>query len=439
MTTLVCHFFSGLQKNPRLMRWAVICSTAHLLVFSVLAFSDKAHDLVVSQDAQEYLDLASNSLTQGIYSLDGVTASGKREPGYSGFIMAFMSAGIVTPHVTTVANLWPIIIVQILLYGLVCYQIARVAVGMFGNLSGWTSLLLMQATPIAVYQHMIRNECLTTLLLGLLWVQLACKWKTSPTLVTIFASALWLGLLGITKSIVVLFIPVLSLLIWIRLPVRLLKVALFFILALLPALAWTARNNAVFGMPIMGSIDGVSSLYRGNILPYHQISSPDNPDMPQEAQHALKLCKGDAEKYVWYKQAALTWLKENPIQYVKQCMYRIAAMFIDLYADHSISWWRYPFLLLVGNDQLFLTLLLLCSMTLLWRQKNFWIESAMLFFLFNIALYGAVYGEERYLHPAFFLLAPVHAWCIVEVLVPFIRSKLSKLQRRMVASPIGSH
>ena len=52
-------------------------------------------------------------------------------------------------------------------------------------------------------------------------------------------------------------------------------------------MAWTARNKAVFGLPIMGSIDGFSSLYRGNVLPFYQISSPDHPAMPEVATTAI--------------------------------------------------------------------------------------------------------------------------------------------------------
>lgn len=438
MNAMLSTFLAGLRHDPRLVRWAVIFSFAHLLVFSVIAVSGQAHDLVVSQDAQEYLELAANPLTHGLYSLDGVTLSGKREPGYSGFMMTFMAAGFVTPHVTTVGNLWPIIVVQILLYGFVCLRISRAAAAIYGNLSGWASLLLMQATPIAIYQHMIRNECLTTILLGLLWVQIACRWKNGPSLADVGIAALWLGLLGLTKSINVLFVPVLSLLLWIRLPVRLPKVALFFVLSLLPAVAWTARNNAVFGMPIMGSIDGVSSLYRGNILPYQQISSPDHPDMPLEAQVALKLCKSDGEKYRWYKQTAITWLKDHPVQYVKQCAYRTVAMFVNLYRKPDFQVWQYPFRLLVGNQLLFLTLLLLACTLRLWRQHSIWTEASVVFFLFSVVLYGAVYGEERYLQPALFILAPVHAWCIVEVLVPRLRAALNERQRRSATSPLAT-
>lgn len=424
MSQRLSAFFNSLRHDPKLARWALILASAHLLIFSALAVAGRAEDLVISQDAHEYLKLASYPVTDGIYTLDGVTPSGKREPGYSGFIMAFMATRLVQPHVFSVANLWPVIVLQILLYGLACYHVARVAAGLFGNLSGWVCLLLIQATPICVYQHMIRNECLTTILLAALWVAFATRWKNGPEWTTILTSALWLGLLGITKSVNVLFIPVLSLLAWIRLPVRLPKVAVFCFLSLLPALAWTARNKAEFGLPIMGSIDGFSSLYRGNILPYEQIPSPDNPAMPEVAQQALKQCKNDGEKYLWYKQAALAWLKENPVQYLKQCVHRTAAMFIDLYRKDEIPWWQYPFLLVVGNDQLFLTLLLLVCLVPLLRRQEFWIESSLLFFLFSIAIYGAVYGEERYLHPMFFLLAPLHAWCLVEWFWPWLRNRL---------------
>lgn len=140
--------------------------------------------------------------------------------------------------------------------------------------------------------------------------------------------------------------------------------------------------------------------------------------MPEEARRVLAACKDDGEKYLWYKAAALEWLKANPVQYVKQCVHRTAAMFIDLYRADDIPWWKYPFRLLIGNDQLFLTILLVVSVVPLWNLRDFWVESSVVFFAFNTAMYGAVYGEERYLYPSLFLLAPVYAWCLVEVWWP---------------------
>jgi len=413
-------FLEKQGSQPRLRGWIMLLAAVHLLMSGGLALSGRSDDLVIIQDAGEYIELAGYPLTHGIYSLDGVQSSGKREPGYSGFIMAFMAAGIVKPHVLTVANLWIIAAVQIVLYGWVCGLMARKLVPVFGAASAWLGLMIMQASPIAIYQYSLGNECVTTILLGLFAVEISSHWRHGPSWASVLRAALWMGLLGITKSVNVLFIPPLCLLLWWRTPARLHKVAAFFVLALLPALAWTARNKAALGLPVMGSIDGFSSLYRANIKPYYQISSPDHPDMPEEAKAALALSKTDAEKYVWFKKAALDWLKANPVQYVKQCLYRTAAMFIEVYRHADIPWWRYPFDLLIGNDQLWLTIVLVLCLVPLWRRQDIWVDMTVLFFLFSTAIYGAVYGQERYLHPAFFLLAPVHAWCLVEVVGPWL-------------------
>jgi len=432
MMTGMRAFLEKLGCPSCLRRWCVALTVVHLLVSAVLALTGRADSLVIIQDAGEYLELAGYPLTHGAYSLDGVQLSGKREPGYSGFIMLFMAAGLVKPHVFSVANLWIIVAVQILAHGWICARITRAVKSVFGAASAWLALMIMQASPIAVYQHSLGNECMAMVLLGLVLVEISQRWRHGPSWAVVVRTALWMGLLGITKSVNVLFIPVLSLLLWIRTPVRWPKVLAFFVVALLPALAWTARNKAVFGLPIMGSIDGFSSLYRGNILPYYQISSPDHPAMPEEAQKALAACKDDGEKYRWYKAAALEWLQAHPVQYVKQCLHRAAAMFIELYREEKIAWWRYPIVLLVGNDQLLLTLALLFCLVPLWRRQEIWIEVSMLFFLFSTAIYSAVYGQERYLHPAFFLLAPVHAWCLVEVILPWWQGWRS---RRAIKAP----
>lgn len=425
MIARVHRFLENQGRLPCLTRWAIALFAGHLIFFITLLLLGKADGWVIIQDSLEYLKLAAYPLTDGIYSLDGVQSSGKREPGYSGFIMAFIASGIVKPHVFTAANLWPVVVVQTALYGWICGMIVRHLATIFGGASAWVGLLIMQASPIAIYQYSMGNECLSTVLLGMVALEVSTHWRKGPTWGVVLRTALWLGLLGITKSVNVLFIPALSLLLWLRLPVKLPKMIVFFVIALLPALGWTARNKAVFGLPIMGSIDGFSSLYRANILPYYQISSPDHPAMPDEAKIAIAACKNDAEKYLWYKKAALDWLKANPFQYVKQCLHRTAAMFIDLYREDDIPWWRYPFALLVGNDQLFLTLVLLLCLVPLWRKQDIWVELSVLFFLFSTGIYGAVYGQERYLHPAFFLLAPVHAWCLLEVLLPWWKKRVT--------------
>lgn len=113
------------------------------------------------------------------------------------------------------------------------------------------------------------------------------------------------------------------------------------------------------------------------------------------------------------------------MQYVKQCIHRTAAMFIDLYREDDIPWWRYPLVLLVGNDQFFLTFLLLLCLVPLLKRQDIWVELSVLFFVFSTSIYGAVYGQERYLHPAFYLLAPVHAWCLVAVLLPWWKRRFT--------------
>ncbi len=400
------RYLQSLSQQPHLGRWALAFFLLHSLIFVGILISGHGLEIIVSQDSEEYLRMAAYPLTHGIYSLDGIHSSGKREPGYSAFISLFMVLKMVKPHVITVANLWPIIVGQLLLYAYTSWAVARAATKLFGGLAGFITLLLIQASPICVWQHTLRNECLTTCLLGLLWCEMAVHWKAGAPWPSIVRGSLWMGIVCITRSVNFLFIPVLAVLAWWRLPMRLHKVVAFIFLALLPSMVWTYRNYQVFKLPIAGSIDGFSSLYRSNILPYQQISSPDSPEMPEYAQKALAGLD-DAAKYQWFKKEALDWLKANPAQYAKQCVWRAAGMLIDLYRADDIPWYAYPFYLVIGNDQLFILLLLLVTFPLLLRRQDFWIESSLLFFLFSLGIYSAVYGVERYLHPALFLLAPV--------------------------------
>jgi hypothetical protein len=422
-------FLKSVFEPKRLSHWAGALTLIHLLVFGFMAFSGRFDQQLIIQDSGEYFKLASYPLSHGFYTLDGVIPSAKREPGYSGFIMAFMGAGLVKTHILTVANVWPILAAQILLYGSICGALAKRMSPFLGHGAAYISLLLMQLGQLCPYQYALGNECITLILLGLVLLEIPLRFTDSLRWPQVLRLSLWLGLLAITKSVNVFFVPVLALLLWFRLKVNGSKLIVLVLLALAPAVSWTARNQSVFGMPIMGSMDGVSSLYRGNILPYQQISSPEQPEMPEEAKQALSLCKNDGERYQWYKTASLEWLKSHPLQYLKQCVHRTAGMLIELYRSEQIPLWRYPLDLILGNDQLLLTLILFISLFSVWRLRCLWAEVSIVFFLFSIAMYSAVYGQERYLHPAFFLLAPIHGWCLATLLIKWVgKSQASTLK-----------
>lgn len=163
-----------------LRRWAVGLVIFHLCLFGFFAVSGRVQDTVLVPDSEEYLRLAFYPLTDSIYSLDGVQSSGKREPGYPGYIMAFAAVGLIEPHVFTVGNLWPVAVIQILIYGLVCYLVARCTASRFGSLTGWFTLMLIQASPLCIYQHSIASECMTMILLGLLWMEFVQHWQKVP-------------------------------------------------------------------------------------------------------------------------------------------------------------------------------------------------------------------------------------------------------------------
>jgi hypothetical protein len=196
-------------------------------------------------------------------------------------------------------------------------------------------------------------------------------------------------------------------------------------------LAWTARNYHTFKLPIMGSIDGVSSLYRGNVLPFTQIPSPDKPEMPEEAKRALQGMTSDVERYQWYKEHAIQVIREHPVRYALQCLNRIVRM-VTNYDVANLPAWRA--LLLFKNTQFLCMLMLgLCLPAILREnRRDFFVEGSLFMFVANLLLYGLVYGEIRYIMPWVFVMAPLYATAASRLIVEPL------LARMVPADPPGS-
>lgn len=415
-------------ERPRLALLTMTAVLAHAAVFAWLLTAGTADDAVVMGDTEEYVELASHVATDGMFSLDGRNPSARFEPGYVGVLALLIRARLAKPHVVEAANLWPVVAVQMLLYGLACYAVARSAARLYGDVAGLVCLALLQAGPMCIYQYSIRNECLTMSLLGFLWSSMAFARERAPTARRVACWGVLLGIVCVTRSVNVLFAPLLALYLWRRAPMRPPMAILLVTVALSFPAAWTARNYRAFKLPIVGSIDGFSSLYRGNILPFKELPYPTDPDMPADAQQALARFTQDGERYLWYKDAALSWIEAHPGQYLKQCVWRAAVMLVRLYRSAQVPWYERAQLLITGNVELALFVLVIVGAPLLWRRQDLWIETSIAFSLFTLAIYAAIWSDKRYFHPAMFLLAPVYACCLVHMFRRVFESQRTRRQ-----------
>lgn len=427
-----------LLRKPTLGSLAVLLIVGHLVWLSYAGKVAESWDREISPDALQYVTLAGNLVEHGQFTLDGNLPSARREPGYVAFIAPFVSLGMVRPHDPTFANMWPVLVCQILLYGVVSWGLALFSRRQFGPLAGLLCLLFTQVWwGLFVYQHRLLSECLTMVILAVAWLWIGDWQRLKSSWATLVGGALLLGYACLTKSIFVMTMPLLVLLMWLRGGVPFFRSAVFAVVVLAMPLAWTARNYHHFGLPIMGSIDGVSSMYRGNVLPFTQIPSPDEPEMPKEAKTALAGMTSDVEKYQWYKAQAMEIIREHPVRYVLQCMNRLVFMVTDYDVATTPAWHA---MLLFKNDQFVIMLLLGLYFPTLLRQnrRDFYVEGALLMFLASLSLYALVYGETRYIMPWVFVMTPLYATAFAQFIAEPLLRRLVPLHFRNTKCFTGS-
>lgn len=407
--------------QPPLGVLAVVAACIHLTVLGVSLRTGAADAMMISPDSHQYVRLAGYMVTEGEFTLDGREPSARREPGYPAFLAAFMLAKWVAPHQVAMANLWPVAVVQIVLYGWACWLLARQAARMFGGMAALLCLLFTQGYwVLSRYQYDICSEAVTMVFLAAAWTTIGTWSRLRESWSALIWAAACLGLACVTKSILVLWVPVMVGFAWWRGRVPVSRVVAFAVIALVLPAAWTARNYRVFGEPIMGSIDGVSSFYRGNVIPFVHIPDPADPAMPEEAVEALAERKGDLDKYRWFKQESLQIVREHPVRYVLQVLHRAVYMLIDFDLAQPRPWHRA--LVLVKNDQFLIMLVLGLQLHLLLRRGGFYIESGVLLLVFSLGVYSLIYGVTRYIMPAVYVMAPLYAFAAGNLLVaPVVR------------------
>lgn len=407
--------------QPPLAGLAVLATCLHLMVLGVALRTGGADAMMISPDSHQYVQLASYMVTDGEFTLDGREPSARREPGYPAFLAAFMIAKWVAPHQVTMANLWPVVVVQIVLYGWACWLLARQAARMFGGMAALICLLFTQGYwVLSRYQYDICSEAVTMVLLAAAWTTIGTWSRLRESWGALIWAAVSLGLACVTKSILVLWVPVMVGFAWWRGRVPVPRTVAFAVIALLLPAVWTVRNHRIFGEPIMGSIDGVSSFYRGNVIPFVHIPDPADPAMPEEAVEALAARNGDLDKYRWYKQESLQIVRDHPVRYVLQVLHRAVYMLIDFDVAEPRPWFRA--LLLVKNDQFLVMLVLGLQLHHLLRRRGFYIESSILLLVVILGVYSLIYGVTRYIMPAVYVMAPLYAFAVGNLLVaPVLR------------------
>lgn len=126
------------------------------------------------------------------------------------------------------------------------------------------------------------------------------------------------GLAALTKTLVVLMLPLLALLWWRRLGFRhALGISLVAGLALLAVMApWVVRNTRLHGTLVLTSTNDGSNLHQGN-NPQAADYLAQGWDVQWLAFEGMPDGLSETEQSAWHREQALTWLREHPDQWLR--------------------------------------------------------------------------------------------------------------------------
>lgn len=354
----------------------------------------------VQEDSGSYLTLARHIADDNFFSLDGVTPTAAREPLYPILLGLMMKVNLIDGDFGSSAFL-PLVILQIF-FTIISLILLR---NLFENILpekvlGFTFIVIALYLPLSQFALQILSESLYILLIVSFFYTFL-KWQRSEHhLCWLGISALILGCACITKSVTIPFIICISFVVLLikRWPAAMLFLCLS---SLLPGL-WILRHHHQFDRFIMSTTDGGSSLYRGNLILGTMIPTITDDRIPVEVRRDLDKLSSEA-KGAYLMKLAVEQIKSEPLIYIQKCFYK--AFYLLFGYPEGL---KYTFLFVV---RMVLVALLLFGLIkkLIPITAEFWL--IMLFSLYIISIYSAIYATPRYFAPCLFLLFPYIILC----------------------------
>jgi 4-amino-4-deoxy-L-arabinose transferase-like glycosyltransferase len=255
-------------------------------------------------DEREYLTLADNLVDQHRYTLDGVNPTAYKPPVWPLLLAVFrwLGSGVVGLRLVNVA----LLAVCVLLGSLLARRIA-------GQAAGSIAAVLIAVFPVAMYTATTLYPQIlgAALLLGGVLAATAIPISSHPRRAAIGTGACF-GLLILTvPSLAVIFLGVLAWL-WVKLRPQAWPaiITVIVITAVLP-LGWAARNTVQMDALVpIATVDGVQFLYGNN-----ENARPDTgptSDTSKYGESAKRRNLNEVESARYYKDSAMTWIRENP-------------------------------------------------------------------------------------------------------------------------------
>lgn len=287
--------FNGMWIR-RISQWQPPTLTAILIAGLALRLAwVLAFPAAPSSDGATYVNLAIQLLNEGRYETDGTRAYWP--PGYSFFLTPWLSA--FSPKLAVIFSQFSLYLVG----AVGCYTLARSLSGeQAGRLAAlffsvWPNLIALTGTP--------EKEALVLAILP--WV---CVGVLRPGILSMAIAGLALGFGTLVQPSLQFLLIAFAILIPVLHGWRKLHGTILLLLCAAAVITpWTLRNYTQFGQFVLVSTNGGSNLYRAN-----------NPlaDGGYRPRGEIDFSTyGEIEQDRAAKQAAIAWIKQNPVDFLK--------------------------------------------------------------------------------------------------------------------------
>jgi 4-amino-4-deoxy-L-arabinose transferase-like glycosyltransferase len=259
------------------------------------------------EDEREYVMLASQLADHGRYSLDGVTATGYRPPGYPFALAALHVLGL---------DIIGMRLANAVLAGAVVGLVFLIGRRLGSEVVGAIAAAIVALHPLLLYTSatLYPQTLGAVLLLALLLVVLRVETSTgSPALILAAMGGLLAGVLLLTVPSFAVMVGLVPLwLLWRRRASALVPIVIFVAIACLPVAAWTVRNMRAFDAFVPVATNSGFNLLLGN-SPETTPSSGTEVDISKYDIEARRRMLDEVETDRYFRSEALEWVRENPL------------------------------------------------------------------------------------------------------------------------------
>jgi 4-amino-4-deoxy-L-arabinose transferase-like glycosyltransferase len=287
------HIIPFLERNE----CTVILILATIVIIAGSIYSISLGDALRYHDEREYYSIASNLVTNGSYSLDGIHPTAYRQPGYPLFLSLFLFIGFKIIHLR--------ILNFIMLAGSM-YLLYKVVQKHFTTIAGFISVILIMCYPVLFYTAgTLYPQTFGSFLLMIFIYYIFFNECYSNKRSILAGLAIGILMLSISTFVFV-FVVTLLFLIFHRRDFK--TASLVILVSCIVVAPWVARNYLVLNAFVPFSTNSGINLLIGN-SPNTLPNSGVNVDLSMYSSQTSSM--GEIQKDTYYRSEAIRFITEN--------------------------------------------------------------------------------------------------------------------------------